>query len=541
MLRYAAGFLLVGFVCSTSLLSAETLLPAEKPVEQVIDHDVQFRLDEEKIIPAPQIDDENLIRRLTLDLNGRIPTPSETRVFVESKESDKRAKLVDRLLASSAFIRHQANLFDAMMIAGGNRSGNLREYFTKSLTEGKRWDKIFQELVSPNDAEPSQKGAGEFLKVRVSDLDRLTNDVSVLFFGVNVSCAQCHNHPLVRDWKQDHYYGMKAFFNRTFDNAGFLAEREFGVVKFKPPKGPEQQAKMMFLTGKPIEDPGMREPTKEETTKEREKFEQHKKNKTAPPAPKFSARAKLVEVALQPGESDFFARNLANRLWHRLMGRGLVMPLDQMHSENPPSHPELLSWLARDLASHQYDFKRMIRGIVMSQTYSRSSRWTGSETPPEPQFFAVAKLKAMTPQQLATSMKIALADPKSFENAKPEEFEKRIQSLEQSGGGLASLLVQPTDDFQIGVNEALLFSNNDRINREFIVDSKDNLFGIVKEMKDRSQASEQLIRSLYCRKISPEEQKAMDEYLSRRTERLPDAYRQMIWALLTSAEFRFNY
>jgi hypothetical protein len=527
------------FVLTGTAFGGE-LLPPEQPIEKVVDFYIDQRLQEEKVTPAPQVDDANLIRRLTLDLLGRIPTTAETREFVESKAPDKRVKLVERLLASPAYVRHQANLFDVMAASSDRKSGNLKEYFNKALSEGRSWDQIFREIVLANESDPKSKGAGEFIRSRVSDLDRLTNDVSVFFFGVNVSCAQCHNHPLVEDWKQDHYYGMKAFFNRTVDNGGFLAEREFGVVKIKPPKGPERPAKMMFLTSKVIDDPGMREPTKEETNKERELLEKHKKDKTAPPAPKFSPRAKLVEVALQEG--DFFASNIANRLWHRFLGRGLVMPLDQMHSENPASHPELLSWLARDIAKHGYDLKRTIRGIVLSQAYSRSTKMNSSgDSDPGPHLYALGRLKPLTPLQMTTSMKIALSDPKSWDNLKPDDLEKRIQSLEQAGSGFASLLVQPSDDFQIGVSEALLFSNNDRVHREFILDGKDTLLGISKEAKDRTQACDQIVQSLFCRKAQPEEVKALSDYLEKRTDRLPEAYRQILWALITSAEFRFNY
>ena len=81
-----------------------------------------------------------------------------------------------------------------------------------------------------------------------------------------------------------------------------------------------------------------------------------------------------MEVVLQPGQNEFFARAIVNRMWHRVFGLGLVMPLDQMHSENPPSHPELLQWLARDLVQHKYDLRRLIRGLVLSETYARDSR-----------------------------------------------------------------------------------------------------------------------------------------------------------------------
>jgi hypothetical protein len=520
---------------------ADSLLPRDRPMDQVIDYYIHQRLHEENITPAPQVDDATLIRRLTLDLVGRIPTPEETKSYLESKDPNKRSQLVDRLLASPAFIRHQANLFDAMMTSG-TRNGSLRDYFNKALSENRSWNRIFREMVNPDQTDPVQRPASEFLRARITDVDKVTNDVSVLFFGVNVSCAQCHNHPLVESWKQDHYYGMKSFFSRTFDNGGFLAEREFGIVKFKPPKGPEREAKMMFLTGNAIDDPGMREPNKDEAKKERETFEEHKKKKTIAPAPQFSARAKLVEVALKPGEVDYFARNFANRLWHRFMGRGLVMPLDQMHSENSPSHPDLLAWLARFIWEKEYDLRPFVRGLVMSQTYSRSSRWSGSgEEIPLPNTYAITQLKALTPYQLATSMKIASSDPKIFENQKREELEKRLESLEKSSMSFGSRIAQPTDDFQIGVNEALLFSNNDRMMKEFLGDSKESILGRAISTKERSEAIEMIVQNIFCRKPTTEEMKSLEEYLAKRSDRLTEAYRQMIWALITSSEFRFNY
>src|SRR5205814_6336734 len=139
------------------------------------------------------------------------------------------------------------------------------------------------------------------------------------------------------------------------------------------------------------------------------------------------ARAKLVETALQPGQSDFFARAIVNRLWHRMFGQGLVMPLDQMHSANEPSHPELLQWLARDLVEHRYDLRRLIRGLVLSKAYSRSSRVPltlpsppggegqkrGTGPVPRPDPFAGAPVRARTPVQPATSLRLATADPAS--------------------------------------------------------------------------------------------------------------------------------
>jgi hypothetical protein len=308
---------------------ADDLLPADRPIPAVIDHHIDALLKADGITPAPPADDATLVRRLTLDLVGRIPTTAEADAYVASSEPDKRAKLVDRLMASPAFVRFQAVQFDVMLnstVAGGDRRrGGVADYLQTALRDGKTWDRIFRELMLPDDADPKQKGAAEYLRTRVMDLDRVTNDVSVAFFGVNVSCAQCHDHPLVADWKQDHFYGMKSFFARTFDAGGVLAEREIGLVKFKPTKGPERSARLMFLTGAEVTTDTLREPTKDEQKKEKELADKTKASKKAPPRPAFSARAKLVELALKPGQEPFFARAIVNRLWHRFLGYGLVM------------------------------------------------------------------------------------------------------------------------------------------------------------------------------------------------------------------------
>ena len=200
-------------------LLAPPLLAAD-PMEAVIDRHVDAKLKADGVAPADQADDYTLVRRLTLDLVGRIPTTQESDAFVQSKDADKRGRLVDRLMASPAFARYQASLFEVMLVPdkGG---GGLREYLTKSIQANKPWDDMFRDLLLPDDADAAKKGAGDYLKGRLTDTDKLTAEVSVAFFGVNVSCAQCHDHPLVKDWKQDHFYGMKAFLARTYDNGGF--------------------------------------------------------------------------------------------------------------------------------------------------------------------------------------------------------------------------------------------------------------------------------------------------------------------------------
>lgn len=520
-------------------LQAGELLPPGQSIETVVDHYVDAKLQEEGVSPAPPADDTNLIRRLTLDLVGRIPTVAETKAYVESNATDKRLRLVERLLASPGFDRHQVNELDTMLMHGTRAS--LRDYLNKAVADNRPWDQVFRELVLAEEKDAKQKGAGEFVKQRLRDTDKLTNEVSTIFFGVNISCAKCHDHPRVPDWKQDHFYGMKSFFDRTFDNGGFLAEREYGVVKFKTTGGKEVQAKLMFLTGKAIADPALKEPSKEEQKKEKELFETFKKKKMPPPPPKFSARAQLVELVLQPGQRDYFSRSIVNRLWLRLFGQGLVMPVDQMHSANPPSHPELMQWLARDLEEHHYDLRRLIRGLVLSRSYARTSRW-GNGDPPRPQLFAVARVRPLTPMQLAASLRLATTDPGQLPaTLKPEELEKRVEGLENSARDWARSFEQPGENFQIGVSEALLFNNSERVQREFLADGGDRLVGRLKQIQDQGEWIDMGVRCVLSRSPNPEEMKLLGEFAQRRNDRPLEARRQLVWALLTSAEFRFNY
>jgi hypothetical protein len=539
LLRLRSVALCVAFLGGTSIAGAEELQPADTPIEKAVDHYLDLKLKDAGVQAARQADDANLIRRLTLDLVGRIPTAAETRAFVDSTDADKRAKLVDRLMASPGFVRHQATELDTMLMYGTRAS--VRDYLTQALTENRSWSRIFQELVLPDESDGRQKGAGEFLRTRVMDLDRVTNDVSVTFFGVNISCAQCHDHPKVPDWKQDHFFGMKAFFGRTFDNGGFLAERDTGLVKFRTTDGRDRQASLMFLTGKVVENASVREPTADEQKKEKELFEKFKKDKQPPPKPSFSARAQLVELALQPGGREFFARSIVNRLWYRLYGQGLVMPLDQMHSKNPPSHPQLLEWLARDTAEHDYDLRRLIRGLVLSQGYARSSRWE-SEDAPEGRLFAVAAVRPLTPMQLATSLGVATTAPASWPALdKVDEFEKRIAGLEATARGLAAAIEQPNENFQVGVAEALLFSNSDRVHKQYLTDNNALLIGALKSIKAEKELIDMAVRNVFARPATEDEIKVLVRYLQQRQDRPVEACRQMVWALLASSEFRFNY
>ena len=519
---------------------AEDLLPPETPVEQAIDHYIRVRLEQAGMVPAPPADEATQLRRPMLDLVGRAPTVAEAKAYLESTDEKKYKQLIDRLMASPAFVRQQTNEFDALLMDGTRQS--LREYLTKAFGENRSWDRMFREMLVGEPDDAKQQGAIRFVAARVKDQDKLTNDTSVLFFGVNVSCAKCHDHPLVSSWKQDHYYGMVSFFSRTFDVGEFLGEREYGNVNFKTVEGASKDAKLMFLTGTVLDEPPSQEPDEGAKKEEKKRIEELKKNKEPPPAPSYSRRAALVEAALKDEQNDFFARAIVNHIWNRFFGSGLVNPLDQMHVQNQASHPELLAWLARDMKQNGYDLKRLIRGIVLSEAYVRSSRWDSPAEQPADDLFAVAQLRPLKPWQYGTALKLASRNHDQFPaDIAADEFDKRMQSLENEGRNLGKEFELPRADFQVGVDEALLLTNGEKIGADLLRDGNDTLVGKLNAIPDPRAAAEAAVWNVYARPPTEDELTALTEYLAKRADRPADARRQLVWALLTSSECRFNH
>lgn len=511
------------------------LLGEDKAIADVVDHYVDQKLKEKKVAPAGLASDANFIRRVTLDLAGRIPTPGEVSEFVSSTDSDKRVKLVDRLLDSVDYAFHFRTQFDAFLMPTKSE-GEFRDYLLTCFRENRPWDVMFQQmLMATNDG--ADKGALHFLKSRAANLDDITNDSSRYFFGVNVSCAKCHDHPLVSDWTQDHFYGMASFFTRTYVNKKkFLGERDEGVLRYKTTAGEERKAKVMFLTGKTADDPTL--------DVETDKKKKPDDNEEIPPAPKFSRREKLVSLALDGADgSAFFPRAIVNRVWFTLMGHGLVMPLDQMHSANDPNHPELLTWLARDMVTHKYDIKRLVRGLALSRTYQRDSQWTSGGDRPEAELFAVALPRILTPMQYSLSLTLATTSPQAVVNplTAGDTWKGKREALDKQAAGFASSIETPGENFQVGVTEALLFSNNQRILDMFLADASDRMLGGLKGISETDDKIKTLFLSVYARSPAEEELNALKAYLASRDDRLPEAWRQILWSMITSSEFRFNY
>ncbi len=513
-----------------------------------IDHHINERLQAEGVASGQIVADESFLRRVTLDLAGRIPTTAERDRFLDQKENEadsptRRKQLVEQLIKSPDYAYHARNQFDILLLLRSEHNASWREYLLEATNENRSWDQIFREIFQPEDTLSSDVRPVSYLKKQLNDLNALTNGASIKWLGVNIACAKCHDHPLVDDWTQDHYYGMTSFFKRTFrTKQGFLSERFEGLPKYTDIYGDEQQPGLMFLTGEKVDVPPM-ELEEEALKKLQEAIKKSEKDdKSAPPPrPDFRPRSKFVELALGDKENRFFAKNLVNRTWARLLGRGLVHPLDQMHSQNPASHPELLEELAEAVVESGYDVRHLTQAIVLSNVYARTAQ-DSEEQPRSPDLFAVSVPRPLTPRQLSLSLRIAGQNPEKMQDMEDNDsWSVEREKLEKASEGIARKLLIPTEGFQVPVTEALWFSNNLSLQKDLLSTSKDRLVGYLQTLETDDEVVSAAFASILNRTADAAEKIAIENYLAEREDRRDDALKQVVWALLATPEFRFNH
>lgn len=513
-----------------------------------IDHHINERLQVEGIAPGPIVVDESFLRRVTLDLAGRIPTAAERTTFLDQRQNQtdsktRRRQLVDQLLNSPDYAYHARNQLDILLLLRSEHNASWREYLLEATNENRGWDQMFREIFQPEDTLSSDVRPVSYLKKQLNDLDALTNGASIKWLGVNIACAKCHDHPMVDDWTQDHYYGMTSFFKRTFrTKQGFLSERFEGLPKYTDIYGDEQQPGLMFLTGEKVDVPPM-EMEEEALKKLQEAIKNSEKDdKSAPPPrPDFRPRSKFVELALGDQKNRFFAKNLVNRTWARLLGRGLVHPLDQMHSQNPASHPELLEELAEAVVESGYDVRHLTQAIVLSNVYARTAQ-DSEEQPSSPDLFAVSVPRPLTPRQLSLSLRIAGQSPEKMQGMEDQDsWSVEREKLEKASEGIARKLLIPNEGFQVPVTEALWFSNNLSLQKDLLSTSKDRLVGYLQTLETDDEVVSSAFASILNRTADAAEKSAIENYLAEREDRRDDALKQVVWALLATPEFRFNH
>ena len=389
---------------------AQPLLPANKrhsprQVAKAIDQHLSRALKLAKLKPAARSDDVEFIRRVYLDLTGCVPTPKKAAQFLDSKIPDKRAKLIDELLATASFGQQFGRTWRDWVCppelpSTGNagiqpyqQANNFGSWLGKKFAAGEPWDKITRDILTVTGEikkQPQVIFFGLVGKGGRTTADGSARATASLFMGVQLQCARCHDDPY-RDWSQREHWALTAFFGRSQGDfkkieAGKGVNRKPGVITI-PGSAFKNRGKSIstaFLDGKKY---------------------QAKTN--------GDLRKPFVDW-LVAKDNPFFARAFANRLWFHLFSRGIVNPIDDFRKLNPPSHPGLLKLLSNEFAASGFNIKHLFRCICNSDAYQRTS-WSDPKTDKPTrdvltQSFGRMPLRVMKADMLYDSLQLAYGE-----------------------------------------------------------------------------------------------------------------------------------
>ena len=505
-----------------------------KALTATIDKMLEARWAESKIRVAPLADDAEYLRRVYLDLVGKIPTVSEALDFIEDTRPDKRARLVDRLLESSAYLSRATEIYRALLLPEADTDAAIRQvaptfeaWLRKRVAENVGYDEIVRQVLtarlggrgrggSVNDprAEPSPLA---FYVAKDGKPENLAAGAARVFLGVRLECAQCHNHPFAH-WKREEFWGLAAFFA--------------GVSRRGPTDG---QGPIRELAGK-------HELAMPSTSAGTSKIVRATLLGTEKEA-KWTARTNGREVFadwVTADDNPYFARAAVNRVWARFFGVGIVDPVDDMGEENPPSHPELLDAMASQFRDHKYDLKYLIRAITATKAYGLTSA-VGRAESVAPQMFSAMPVRSLSPGQLFDSLSQATG---FREGSRGMNFGFGIGgSRDQFLELFANRDEKPTEG-QTTILQALSLMNGSLIAAATSPETGDTLAAVAEApFLETPGRIERLYLAALTRQPRPDELASLVTYVEGggadkdKSKALADVF----WALLNSPEFRFNH
>jgi hypothetical protein len=512
--------------------------PAKLSAEATIDWFLQTDWRRDKIEPARLCDDSTFARRIYLDIAGRIPSKDELKLFLADTRSDKRRRLADKLIASDEYPRHMREVFDTVLM-GRPTDRNARQraesgwnaYLEESFKANRPWNEMVHDILVARSADGPTRGAVWFLAERKDNHQAMAEAAAPVVFGVQIKCAQCHNHPLSWEIEQRHYWGLVAAFNRsknvnTENGVGVGESAIGGFINFANLKKESQPATLTFLNGKSVPEkiPGANE--KEIDNPDLYLVPPPKdggKPHTAA-VPKFSRREAFAEVTTR--NNPLLARAFVNRMWADLMGRGIVHPADQIDSRHRPSHPELLEWLARDFDQSGYDIKRLVRNIVFTRAYQLDSTPSGKTTP-RPESFARAVERPLSAEQLLHSLWVATGN-------KPDA--KPATELERTFAVTFPDLMP--DTYSPSLQQALFLTNSPVLDDLLKPSPGSTLAKLIALGSNAARVKEAFSTVLGRAPDAVELQQCQSMIVGQSPEK---ASRNLLWALLTCAEFKVNH
>ena len=478
--------------------------------------------------PSNLCDDATFVRRVSIDITGRLPSADEARTFLADPDPAKRDKLIDRLLASDAYADFFADKWSAILRNRRDKESYARgdylfhEWVRQNLASNKPYDRIVRELLTAT-GDPEVNPAVIWYR-QADDASKQVEDTAQLFLGVRIQCAHCHHHPYEK-WAQQDYYGLAAFFSKVGRKLA-SEQDEFRVFNRRGEAEMENPA-----TRKIVKPTGLGSPTVQLTSDQ-------------------DPRVSLVDWMTAKG-NPFFARSLANRYWKHFMGRGLVDPEDDMRETNPPSNPKLLDALASHFAESGFDLKDLIRTICRSDVYqltSQPNEFNGRDA----QNFSHFYPRRLTAEVLLDAIDVLNGTHTQFKGVAAGTSAVGLPDMDGVDSYFLRVFGRPAGSSACEcerTGESSLAQSLQLLNSNDLYEKLSN--GIAKKLADPkdTRPDEQKLSDLYLAAFSrpptPSELAKASDYLHHHeTKEAKDkeaAYEDVLWAMVNTKEFLFNH
>jgi len=509
----------------------------EVPLAEYIDQQIRQGWTDNEITPSPVATDEEWVRRVYLDLCGRIPTLTEVKTFLEDKNPRKKAVLIDALLENEDYVRNLTTIWTNNSIGRGtpqrvSRTG-MEKFYREAFAKNRPWDEIVVDIVTAS-GHYEENGAVNYILAQMQNQDegvQLTAMTTRLFLGLQVQCTQCHNHPFNK-WQQDQFWEFNSFFrqvdkrdHRKLDPKTGRQVDDYSEVVWREFTGPvyyEKRSGMMQVAFP--------------------RFQGHEVD----PGPGVDRRAELAKLIVQPigDEPPQLAQAMVNRTWAHFFGYGFTRPIDDMGPHNPPSHPELLARLSREFAATKYNVKDLVRWIVNTEAYGLSSQFGDKNKIDDPAagempLFSHMYLKSMQAEQLYDSLIVASNAHQSGNGNWSAQEEQRRRWMQQFIVAFNNDENDESTTFNGTIPQALMMMNSELIDKACSLERGSFLFEEMSKPGPEAQKINDLFLAALSRKPTKTEITKFQKALATYKQNKLNGYQDLFWALLNSNEFVF--
>lgn len=503
-----------------------------RSVAERIDAVIDARLKNEGVAAAPPADDAEFLRRVTLDLCGTTPKYEDVIAFLDDPSPDKRAAAVERLLADSAYGRHFAQRFCTVTTEIGTSTIKqstqdlFSDWLAESLNLNRGWDRIVTDMIAADGQGYEHPAALFTVAYRMNeqpDPALLLGAAGDHFLGLQIQCVQCHDHPH-NEWRHEEFWQMAALFGRVRLKGNVMNGRELEYVLTDDDADPKELVRMNGITYPPQMTNGqIAIPDPVNAGKNLQTVSAQFMDGSRPTLSTKGNHRKDFARWLVAKDNPYFARATTNRLWSYYFGRGLVEPLLNMHPDNVPSHPELLALLAEEFQRSDYDLKHLVRCLVATRAYARSSKPIITQDK-ENKLLSRMAVKPLDSYVLVDSLATVLRRTPPTGSRRRDDaavFDTRLP------GG------DPTK-YTHGIPQVLKLMNakeHGEFNSAVQTATRD---------KSRPEAIAHIYLAVLARRPTPDEIADMTAYANKASDPR-QAYADIFWVLLNSAEFLVNH